>query len=67
MRAPLNTSTLGPIKVDPAARAARARVVREALEQLHHGATDENVATGLHLVIVHASDETLVALGRLLK
>ena len=59
--APLDTSQLGPIKVDVSADAARARIVREALRSLR------DHARAFEILAVEASDEALAKLGRLLK
>lgn len=72
MTRPLDTATLGPIRVEPNAIAERARVVREALRHIACDPAccaelplqDRDLAWGLCTL---ASDETLAKLGRLLK
>jgi hypothetical protein len=66
-RHPLDTSTLGPIRVEPNAIAERARVVREALEHLRCRSGDYYEERALRFVISAASDDTLAKLGRLVK
>jgi len=68
---PLDTSTLGPIRVEPNAIAERARVVREALRHIACDPTcaelpfqDRELAWGL---CTAGADETLAKLGRLLR
>lgn len=69
---PLDTSTLGPVRVDPNRIAARAHVVREAMR---HMTTDPTCCAQLplldrsllHDLAHHASDDTLVKLLALLK
>jgi hypothetical protein len=71
-RRPLDTSTLGAIRVEPNAIAERARVVREALRHIACDPEcirelpflDRDLAWGL---CTAGSDETLAELGRLLK
>jgi hypothetical protein len=69
-RRPLDTSTLGAIRVDLSQVASRARLVRQAL--LHIG--DPAVAPSLPIEdryaareMANASDETLAMLGRMLR
>lgn len=60
----LDTSTLGPIRVEPNAIAERARVVREALRSL----SNEPGCGDLFMLLGQsASDDALAKLGRLLK
>jgi hypothetical protein len=66
-RRPLDTSTLGPIRVEPNAVAERARVVREALRSLSVDSTDRSECEALAMVVIWASDEALARLGRMLK
>lgn len=66
---PLDTSTLGPIKVDTSARRLRAKVVREALEAVARIVVDRDpqaarMLSGAGLLI---DDEAACMLGRLLK
>jgi hypothetical protein len=70
-RRPLDTSTLGPIRVEPNAIADRARVVREALRHIATDPTcadlppqDRELAWGLSTA---GADETLAMLGRLIR
>lgn len=63
----IDTSTLGPVRVDPDAQAARARVVREALIAATEKDPLSQVAHFSRWVAHHATDETLAKLGRLLK
>lgn len=56
----------GPVRVDPDAAAARARVVRQALAAC--AVEDSDVAHHAALMLSrNASDETLAKLGRMLK
>lgn len=57
----------GPVRVDPDAIAARARIVREALIAVAADDPDVRVQLGLETMAEMASDETLAKLGRLLK
>lgn len=66
-RRPLDTSTLGPIRVEPCAIAERARVVREALQCV---AATEGLPfedRGWACRMADCGDATLAKLGRLLK
>lgn len=68
-RRPLDTSILGPIRVEPNAVAERARVVREALRSLDRdylGYPREVRILAFDLANT-APDEMLAKLGRLLK
>jgi hypothetical protein len=64
---PLDTSTLGPIRVEPNAIADRARVVREALMAAARDEPDYRVVASLEVAAELASDETLAKLGRLIR
>lgn len=59
----------GPVRVDPDADAARAKVVREALMAVavEPGARGTVVAHSLRRLAHYANDTTLAKLGRLLK
>ena len=63
----LDTSTLGPIRVDPNDLAIRARVVREALIAATENDPSSEVAHFGQWVANHASPVTLAKLGRMLK
>ena len=58
---------LGPVRVDPDADAARAKVVREALTVATRDDPSPDVAHYGRWVANNASDATLAKLGRLLK
>lgn len=64
---PLDTSTLGPIRVEPNAIADRARVVREALMAAAKDEPDYRVVACLEVAAELATDETLAKLGRLIR
>lgn len=69
---PVDTSTLGPVRVDPDATAARARMVREALMEARKAAVARpgGVRGDIWRAfndLCDADDETLAHLGRLLK
>lgn len=64
----IDTSTLGPIKVDPNKMGTRAKMVRDAIHSLSLNPAltrDERHAFGL--VSYYAKNETLDLLGRMLK
>lgn len=63
-RRPLDTSTLGPIRVEPNAIADRARVVREALRSLSN---EPGCGDLFCLIAQSASDDALAKLGRLIR
>ena len=66
----LDTSTLGPVRVEHDADAARAKLVRDALNATAKGAIErdqEEAALWLELLAERADDTTLACLGRMLK
>lgn len=68
-RAPIDTSTLGPIKVDTSVTAFRAQVVRDALLLISRELEKEGHvyrATAFNCAAA-AQDDVLAKLGRLLK
>ncbi len=68
VREPIDTSTLGPIKIDPNKMGTRAKMVRDALKgiAMRPECTIEEHWTFNKLARV-ASNETLDLLGRMLK
>jgi len=69
-RRPLDTSTLGPIRVEPNAIVECARVVREALCCIADPTQTPGTGYGDRIAaweLSTASDETLAKLGRLLR
>ena len=70
MTKPLDTSELGPIKIDPNSRQAKAKVVREALVKLsEHLECQANLsgARAAYVLSTVNDDDALLFLGRLLK
>lgn len=65
----IDTSKLGPIRVDPDAEAARAKLVRDALNLLITEAQGEEfmVLAAMDHLRTQASDVLLARLGRLLR
>lgn len=64
---PLDTATLGPIRVEPNAITERARVVREALLAAGADSFSPTEMDALSHLADVARDETLAELGRLLR
>ncbi len=63
----LDTSTLGPIRCDPARDVERARVVREALWLLVEDLGDRAAGNYLAAFLNETDEETLLRLAALLK
>lgn len=66
-RRPLDTATLGPIRIEPNVIADRARVVRDALKRLSVDAADRREGEAFAVLVFYASDETLARLGRMVR
>lgn len=67
---PIDTSALGPVRLDPNAVAERARLVREALEALAgeaYAAGEPREGAMFDALAMLGSDAALAKLGRLLK
>lgn len=66
-RRPLDTSTLGPVRYDPASVVAQAQRVREAIRAAAADEDDKPAREAMEVVARWAQPATLIKLGQLLK
>jgi len=64
---PLDTSTLGAIRVDTNANTVKAQVVRDAILAIADTTTNHRVLTAAMQLVAQMSDEEARKLGRLLR